>query len=334
VTRPRTIRLLQVVLLVAGAVWLTTAIWLEGPPPRAVIPVTSTRFGGSLAVGLAFAPSGMVVATAARDGSSPGDPLAVRLWDCDTGRLRAELFRSGERHLEKLEFSSDGKRLRAMFAKADVAAVCWDVASATECDPGELLLSDFSPPDKEIGRTPPPSTYLPSASHDARTANGWAFLSNGRIWIESDGDDSPRKIVDTPWGLKTNFAISPDGTQLVLNGPPSASLVGPWLERGRRWLGLRATDRYSPDKAVTRVVDVASKKEVLSWPTPFADYYKFSPDGRTLAVVNANRIAFYDAPLHFPWLRKLTLGSGVVIFLAGCLILGRKSWLFRRRHHP
>jgi hypothetical protein len=136
--------------------------------------------------------------------------------------------------------------------------------------------------------------------------------------------------------MNTPFAISPDGTQLVLDGPPLTALDWQLLKRVRRWLGLEPTGLTSPDRTVTRVVDVGTKKEIVSWPTPYADFYKFSPDGRTLAMVDADRIAFYDAPLHDPWLRKLTLGFGVSVgtFLAGWLILGGKPWIFWRRRHP
>jgi hypothetical protein len=338
VTQPRTIRLLLVVLLAAGSVWLSAAVWLEGPAPRAVIPVTSKRW--AIEEGLAFAPSGPVVATATLASSgSDGLPSTVRLWDCDTGKLRAE-FCYGERWLRKLEFSSDGKRLRATFAKFETVGalpdgtVCWDVASATECDPS---LFNFSPPDQDINfLLLPDISPLRDASRYTRTANGWVFLSNGGIWIKSGGDSSPRKIADATWGVTTPFAVSPDGTQLVLNGPPRTSLDWKWVDRAGRWLGLEPVGVHSPDRAVTRVIDLASKKEIVSWPTPYADEYKFSPDGRTLAVVDANGTTFYDAPLHYPWPRKLMLGLGVgvVTFLAGWIILGGKPWLFRRRRQP
>jgi hypothetical protein len=341
VTRPRTIRLLRVLLIllvVVGAGWLTAAIWMEGPAPRAVIPVTSKRW--AIVEGLAFAPSGPVVATATLASSgSDGLPSTVRLWDCDTGKLRAE-FCYGERWLRKLEFSSDGKRLRATFAKFETVGalpdgtVCWDVASATECDPS---LCNFSPPDREVNQIALPDiSPLRDASAYTRTANGWIFFSSGGIWTKSDGDRSPRKIADATWGVTTPFAVSPDGTQLVLNGPPRSSLDWKWVDHAGRWLGLEPVGVHSPDRAVTRVIDVASKKEIVSWPTPYADEYKFSPDGRTLALTDANGTTFYDAPLHFPWLRKLILelGVGAGTLLGGWLILRERPRLFWRRRQP
>jgi hypothetical protein len=346
VTRPRTIRLLRLPLLVAaaaGAGWLASVQWFERHVPRAVIPVGAGQ-RGKFAGNLVFAPDGAVAATIAGVAPGPNEPLAVRLWDCRTGKLRAELLRCDQEGLPSVDFSFDTKLIRVRLQKPDevraraesgkkrrkAGSVCWNVESAIECDadePFRPVRGDCPPWDDQPGwrfwrlRSLPPRDYAPAA-------NAWVFLGDDRLRILFAGDRDARRIVDTPWGSDTIFAVSPDATQLVMNGPPRTRRGPPWLVRVWNWLDPEFGGPSSIDKTVTHVVDVADGSKIVSWEGPYVRRYQFSPDGRTLAVIGDEQTAFYDAPFRGPWPLRLAtaLGAGAATFLVGRVI--------RRRGHP
>jgi hypothetical protein len=363
--RSRRLRMFCVILPAAVAVslgWLAPARWLKTPAPRAVIPV-GAEHGVRFVAGAVFAPSGSLFATICADpadGHPPSEgstPQVIRLWDCDTGESRAELLRPGENQLVTVEFSSDGKRVRVHvreFTKSplgagyDLAAFkdssrCWDTESLTECDPNEPFqpFSEGSWPlnealDSEMSRM----QLACSPTDSAPRADAVAFLSNKHeLRLVIAGEHSSRKIADAPRGRDTEFAISPDAKQFVMNTPPHTSTGWSFVDRVWHWLDPTLdppdpdADEDEPSDTVTYAADVASGRVVACWKTPHVFRYRFSPDGRTLAVVSAEQTAFYDAPLREPWARRLAAGlaAGAVTFPLAWLVLTPGALLSRLR---
>jgi hypothetical protein len=363
--RSRRIRLFCATLLAAGAVglgWLVPARWLKAPVPRAVIPEgTGDRLFFSAAPTI-MAPFGSVVVTVSGAAPPPygngqenrARTNAIRLWDGDTGKLRAELLRFGEKQFPwAVQISTDGKRLRVLVA--DLALTdggvagrpngtdrCWDLETATECDAKEPFavtpFADwdlFEGPDSDVSNLQvgcSPMSY-------ARNSKALAFLAADGLRVAFAGERHSRKIVDTPGGRDpvfarrrdAMFALSPDAGQLVVYGLPHLSSDWPLVDRVRRWLDPAAQEPDPTDdedepgdpSPYTYVADVTGRRVVACWPTSQVRGYFFSADGRTLGVVSAEQTALYDAPLREPWLERLAIGlaAGTATFLLACVAL-------------
>jgi hypothetical protein len=368
--RSHRLRLFCVSVLAAGAIslgWLVPAWWLATPAPRAVIPVGAShglRFGS---LGTAFVPSGSLFATVKYDKAfrgfaalgalgalgaagpyapSGGAPPVVQLWDSQSGKLRAELCKLKHGQVGNVEISSDGTRVRVLLTeysqglavdpppeKAKNSRRCWDLATATECDPDEPFVPfSIDPPElpEELEAAMTGGQCGCGPVECAPSAGAVVFLGqNNEIHLAFADERKSRKIADMPSGLYPRIAISPDAGQFVLNVPPRSSTGWPLLDRVRRWLDPRpedadpGADEDRSSDTVNYVTDVASGRVLACWKTPHVASYKIFPDGRTLAVVSAEQTAFYDAPFRDPWLRRLAVGlaAGAVTFLAAWLVL-------------
>jgi hypothetical protein len=361
--RSRRIRLFCAALLAAGAVglgWLVPARWLKAPVPRAVLPVGSDE-RGFFSSGTVLQPFGSAAVTVSQ-GPADAEGQAnhsLRLWDGDTGKLRAELFRCGEGQFpDGIEFSVDGKLLRVFIVDLNLPGPepndigfgqiqkgmyrCWDVETATECDakgpfpPVSFWNWDWlADPDSDVSNLQPGCTPMSFA----RSAKALAFLAADGLRVAFAGERHSRKIVDTPGGRDpifarrrdAMFALSPDAGQLVVYGLPHLSSDWPLADRVRRWLDPAAQepdptddeDETADPSPFTCVVDVMSKRVVACWPTPGVRGYFFSADGRTLGVISADQTALYDAPIREPWLERLSIGlaAGTATFLLACVVL-------------
>jgi hypothetical protein len=213
--------------------------------------------------------------------------------------------------------------------------MCWDVESAARCDPDEPFRPfscECSPPEDAVKDEFP--KYLSFRAEEcAPTANAWIYLANDGLRIAFAGDRSSRRIADAPWGPMTWFAVSPDATQLVMNGPPRSPRRWTWFRRLQDWLDPERAGKYDMAKAETFVVDVTDGRVIACWPSPYVDQYRFSPDGRSLAVLAADRTTFYDVPFHEPLLQRLGigLGTGIVVFVLSRAVLSAGSLFIRLR---
>ncbi|MFF4158564.1 helix-turn-helix domain-containing protein [Streptomyces sp. NPDC001678] len=255
--------------------------------------------GGVL--GVAFSPDGRTLATAGHD-------RTIRLWDAATYRQTAELA-GHEQQVMNLAFSPDGRTLAS--ACNDHTVKLWDTGTLKETATLEghtasVMSVAFSPD----GRT------LATASAD-RTARLWdvagrrplatltghtgvvaraAFLPDGRTLATASHDRTVRL-----WDATTHETTATLTSELPVNGlhvsPDGRSVATVALDPPRADL-VAGTSGEAPGAGVPAGIwDVAAGRMttplgVRRTPRQVA----FSPDGRTLAIGDANGVvSLWDA---------------------------------------
>jgi WD40 repeat protein len=174
-------------------------------------------------------------------------------------------------------------------------------------------------------------SYAPGANVFARVVRS---IYNDRVEIK---DGLTVRTLDLPTGaVRPSVLLAPDGRRVAvslaplgsvqttgarLSLPPSVSER--WLSWLRSIVGLQ--DSSSNTGEELRVYDVASGKVQARFPDGVAGY--FSPDGKSLAVVYADRVAIYDLPFRASLLllAGIGLGAAAVANLLTGVRLGRRS---------
>ena len=200
---------------------------------------------------IAFNPDGTTLVTAGGWGgnttSSEKQDIAIRLWDTDTGRLKATLM--GATHgVRAVAFSPDGTILAAGIRDRNIQL--WDVAARQLV----ATLRANKNPVNSVAFSPD-GNILASASGDG----DWGTDGTVQLW-----DIATRKLIVTLTGDKSSansVAFSPDGNTL-------ASGHGDW-----------------DTEATVQLWDVATRELITTFTghTEEVSSVAFSPDGYTLA---------------------------------------------------
>jgi WD40 repeat protein len=234
--------------------------------------------GGPLS--FAFLKDGKEIATVGRDGPH-GTPIvtwkdwSLRLWDVATGAERAVTRADPKGSVSYTAFSADGRLLATVIH--DGTLRLWDV------DSGEVVRS-WKVPTREsttiwkddkggqiVFKTPDPLIQQPVFSPDGKTLLATQDAKIRR-WEVATGKELPAfemediAKLETPWCLP-----SPDGRTLVV------------------W---RIGGRYPP----VLLLDAASGKLKRRLPANRGGYSPpaFSPDGRTLAVIEVGEVSLWE----------------------------------------
>lgn len=297
--------------LLATLAWLVllACFWQLLPPrPRATLEDSEPHLGWSSRPYLdCFSPDGQtLVVTTEQSQIRRGIRGPIRLWDANTGRERYALVPDW-RHVERVEFSPDGRLLAAQgrFLSEPAGSLkLWDVATGTEradldAIPARYCAGCFSPD----GRFFVLQRWLP----------GLLMLGPLDFWEVETG----RVRASIP-GQVECLQFAPDGRRLVIFHPngydgPQAVRVQLWaLADAPPYLTLlkqydrpydRVVDRFASSPALDRfalatywhttegraeikVYDLATGSVVASTihrdPSARIDELSFSPDGRFL----------------------------------------------------
>lgn len=254
--------------------------------------------------GVCVSPKGDVFATGCFDG-------IVRLWDCQTFALKAELKESLGCELRNLDFSPDGTKL--------VVALGLTRRSATGAEPANgALLWDLT--------TTPPQTVLLDAketiltarfSHDGKTVATSGGINNERTVRLWDGTAKEARLlneVTLPTRQEAAIAFSPDDTVLFIashagavyrwNVSDAEVVTLPWTHLAKN--AVRSVE-VSPngqtvatcgDDFAVRFWNLKSGEPKASPLTHRQALYseKYSPDGRGIVTCSvAGTVTLWDA---------------------------------------
>ena len=200
---------------------------------------------------VAFSPDGTTLATAGgwpgNSGSSRRQDVAIRLWDPDTGRLKATLM--GATHgVRSVAFSPDGAILAAGIRDSNVQL--WDVAERKIV----VTLRSSTHPVNSIVFSPDGKTLASASGH-----GDWRTEGIVELW-----DIATRELTATLKGAGSpinSIAFSPDGKTLAM---------------GRR---------NSDTEDTVQLWDITTRELIATFKghTDDVNSVAFSPDGYTLA---------------------------------------------------
>ncbi len=198
-----------------------------------------------------FSPDGTTLATAGgwpgNSSSSRKQDVAIRLWDPDTGRLKATLM--GATHgVRAIAFSPDGTILAAGIRDRNIQL--WDVATRKLV----VTLKSNSHPVNSVAFSPDGKTLASAGGH-----GDWKTEGMVELW-----DVATQELIATLTGDKSSansVAFSPDGRTL-------ASVHGDW-----------------DTEATVQLWDVGIQELITTFTghTEEVSSVAFSPDGKTLA---------------------------------------------------
>jgi eukaryotic-like serine/threonine-protein kinase len=232
--------------------------------------------------------NGMVTMALSPDGSSvaaPGPENTVKIWDLDTGHIRATL--QAQADVTNVAFSSDGKTLATWQRwKGDPSVRLWDLA-------GQRVRATLA----GGGVGSPISVAFAS---DGKTLVAGMQFGSFNVWDITSGREKLVLTLDRHSGDGFSMAFSPDGKTLATGN--GRGTVGLWQVDGwqlqaslKGHSGIIRTLAFSPDgrtlatgseDRTVKLWDVATGQEriTLKGHTIHVWCLAFSPDGKTLAT--------------------------------------------------
>ncbi len=243
---------------------------------------------------IVFSPDGRVLAT--------GEGAGVRLWDVDTGELKATLQENKER-VESIAFSPDGRTV--VSGNSDKTVRLWDVSTAT-------LTAIFTGHTQQVTSV--------AFSLDGETVASGSWDRTVRLWDVATG--AQKAILNGHTGSVASVSFSPDGKTLASGSVDKTIRLWEWdVQRdvGLAGLDLQNTPfvtlqghtfpvvsvAFSPDgktltsaasDATIRVWDMANGEHINTIPGHLSNITSvvFSPDGETLASSSDTTVRLWD----------------------------------------
>jgi hypothetical protein len=232
-------------------------------------------------ISLGFALVDLAPVSAAEPASQPVKPTAKRTinvtpWEENSTSPFGDAHRFGggpDDDEREFVLSPDGKLL----ASEDAGG--WQL-ELWEVESGKSL--------GKFGRIVDPVTL--AFSPDGKTLFSAEASSNRGPPSVDSWDVAKRKLIrnlddKVNWAPFTALAVSPDGKQLALG-----STFG---ERNRESVGIHFWDTTSGDQ-ITRFEDLAKIADSRQWRERYFDNLIFSPDGKTLAYVNNQKVMLVE----------------------------------------
>ncbi|MDX3666418.1 nSTAND1 domain-containing NTPase [Streptomyces europaeiscabiei] len=245
---------------------------------------------------LAFGPGGKILATGTEDGT-------VHLWDVADGKQRTTLTSASSR-VESMAFDPDGKTLAA--GSYDGTVRLWDLATGR----ADATLTGHTSPVMSVAFSPD--------GDELATGNEADSFGGGdvgvRLW--NVGRNRPRATLKVPGGDLQSVAFSPDGDTIATSSVRTTAddwkpvgVVRLWdtaTRRTRATLADGPTEGgpvlFSPDGRTLAVMDsargqlwdVATRRLRTTLPDRFINGMAFSPDGKTLVTVG-DGLVLWDA---------------------------------------
>jgi WD40 repeat protein len=265
-------------------------------------PLASVRGHPGGAYSVAYAPDGATLASGGKDG-------AIRLWDADTLRLRAE-WPSGQQEVNEVAFAPDGKRLAS--AGDDGTVRLWDVPSGRQ----QAELRPEGPADWMTALT-----FAPDGKTLVSGGNA------GRVWLWDAATGAVRTRRDLGSGSVHYLAMAPDGrTVAVATDHGRALLLDAATLAERRAIeqtgaGSLPTVAFSRDGLTLATASLIGGR-VLLWEPATGRFFgslrehggtveslAFSPDGGLLALgAQDGQVAVWDVGPRT--LRAVPVGQG------------------------
>ena len=242
---------------------------------------------------VAFSPDGETLASGSSD-------TTVRLWNVETGTEKATLI-GHTQIVNSVVFSPDGKTLAT--GSWDYTVRLWDVETETEkarqgyLHPNNVLSVSFSPDGKTLAIAFDNSTRL----QDVATGRDRAVLDGGRdVSFSPDGKTlailgKNRDIL--LWDAETGIQKA----TLVVNTRNYVSFYSVSFSSDGETLAGSGSERNFPRTWLWNVETETQKA------TPEADYeadhgdVSFSPDGKTLAIVEFESVHASGPPIFSSW---------------------------------